>query len=82
MDNKNYLKKLFFVCLIIIINVFFIHIVNNKMSKDDVFISYYIGNDKIDSMPTKDNSEGFVFERGDCDNGPSIFWDENKCALK
>ncbi len=41
----------------------------------DVYFAFYKGNDKLDSMPLKDNSENLVFNYGECDNGASIVWD-------
>ena len=51
------------------------------MKKNNLNLSFYKGNEKIDSMPQKDNSEGLVFSHATCDNGAYIDWDENEWSL-
>ncbi len=47
---------------------------------DNLDIAFYKGNEKINDMPTKDNSEGLVFIDGECDNGASIEWNKDEWA--
>ncbi len=47
---------------------------------DNLDIAFYKGNEKINDMPTKDNSEGLVFIDGECDNGASIEWNKEEWA--
>ncbi len=47
---------------------------------DNLDIAFYKGNEKVDTMPTKGNSEGLVFIDGECDNGASIEWNSEEWA--
>ena len=47
---------------------------------DNLDIAFYKGNEKVNDMPTKDNSEGLVFIDGECDNGASIEWNKEQWA--
>ncbi len=47
---------------------------------DNLDIAFYKGNEKVDTMPTKGNSEGLVFIDGECDNGASIEWNKDEWA--
>ncbi len=47
---------------------------------DNLDIAFYKGNEKVNDMPTKDNSEGLVFIDGECDNGAIIEWDKEEWA--
>ena len=42
----------------------------------DVYFAFYKGDEQLEEMPTKENSEGLVFIDGECDNGASIVWDK------
>ena len=44
----------------------------------DVYFAFYNGNNKLDSMPLKDNSNNLVFDYGECDNGAYVEWNENE----
>ena len=46
----------------------------------DVYFAFYNGNDKLEEMPQKGNSDNLVFSYGVCDNGASIIWDNNSWA--
>ena len=46
----------------------------------DVYFAFYNGNEKLDSMPEKDNNEDLAFDHGECDNGASIVWDNEAWA--
>ena len=41
----------------------------------DVYFAFYKGKEKVEEMPSKENSEGLVYIDGECDNGASIIWD-------
>ena len=52
-------------------------IMNGKVDyfgNSDVYFAFYKGNDKLDEMPSKDNSNNLVFDYGECDNGADIIW--------
>ena len=53
-------------------------LINNN--DENIDIAFYKGNEKIDTMPTKDNSEGLVYIDGECDNGASIIWNKEEWA--
>ena len=44
----------------------------------DVYFAFYKGNEKLNEMPKKDNSEGLVFIDGECDNGATIEWNNDE----
>ena len=46
----------------------------------DIYFAFYKGNDKLDSMPLKDNEENLVFDYGECDNGAYVEWDNEEWA--
>ena len=46
----------------------------------DVYFAFYNGENQIDEMPTKSNQDNLVYRHGECDNGASIEWDNEKWA--
>ncbi len=46
----------------------------------DIYFAFYKGNEKLDEMPAKENSDGLVFIDGECDNDATIEWDSEKWA--
>ncbi len=53
-------------------------IINGKVDyfgNSDVYFAFYKGDEKLDSMPVKNNSDNLVFDHGECDNGARIIWD-------
>ena len=46
----------------------------NNNTYDNIYFAFYNDNEKIDTMPLKDNSDGLIFSHGECDNGASIIW--------
>ncbi len=46
----------------------------------DVYFAFYKGNELLEEMPSKENSEGLVFIDGECDNGASIEWNKDEWA--
>ena len=42
----------------------------------DIYFAFYKDKEKLDVMPTKDNSDGLIFSHGECDNGATVVWDE------
>ena len=46
----------------------------------DIYFAFYKGNEKLDEMPSKENSDGLVFIDGECDNDATIEWDSEKWA--
>ncbi len=56
-------------------------IMNGKVDyfgNSDVYFAFYKGNEPLEEMPSKDNSEGLVFIDGECDNGATIEWDKEQ----
>ncbi len=56
-------------------------IMNGKVDyfgNSDVYFAFYKGNEPLEEMPSKDNSEGLVFIDGECDNGASILWNKEE----
>ena len=53
-------------------------LINNN--DENIDIAFYKGNEKIDEMPSKENSEGLVYIDGECDNGASIIWNKEEWA--
>ncbi len=47
---------------------------------DDTYFAFYNGNEKLSTMPKKDNNDNLAFYRGLCDNGASIEWNEEEWA--
>ncbi len=53
-------------------------IMNGKVDyfgNSDVYFAFYKGDQQLEEMPSKENSEGLVYIDGECDNGASIIWD-------
>ena len=50
---------------------------NNNENLD---IAFYNGNEKLDEMPSKDNSDNLVFDYASCDNDAYVLWDEKEWA--
>ena len=46
----------------------------------DVYFVFYKGDELLEEMPQKDNSENLVFSHGECDNAASIEWNESEWA--
>ncbi len=46
----------------------------------DIYFAFYKGNEKVEEMPSKENSDGLVFIDGECDNDATIEWDSEKWA--
>ena len=46
----------------------------------DIYFVFYQGDELLEEMPQKDNEEGLIFERGECDNGASIEWNIDEWA--
>ena len=46
----------------------------------DIYFAFYKGNEKLDEMPSKENSEGLVYIDGECDNGAEIEWNSEEWA--
>ena len=44
----------------------------------DIYFVFYQGVKQLEEMPQKDNSEGLVFDHGECDNGASIEWNSEE----
>ena len=58
-------------------------IMNGKVDyfgNSDVYFAFYNGNEKLESMPLKDNSDGLLFSHGECDNGATIEWNSSEWA--
>ncbi len=56
-------------------------IMNGKVDyfgNSDVYFAFYKGNEPLEEMPSKENSEGLVFIDGECDNGATIEWDKEE----
>ena len=53
-------------------------LINNN--DENIDIAFYKGNEKINEMPSKENSEGLVYIDGECDNGASIIWNSEEWA--
>ncbi len=52
----------------------------NGKSNENLDIAFYKGNEKVEEMPSKENSEGLVYIDGECDNGASIIWNKEEWA--
>ena len=46
----------------------------------DIYFAFYKGNEQLDEMPLKDNSDNLVFDYGECDNRAEIEWNSNEWA--
>ena len=55
-------------------------IIKNQKEIENLDIAFYKGKEKVEEMPSKDNSEGLVFIDGECDNGASIEWNYEEWA--
>ena len=55
-------------------------IIKDKEEIENLNIAFYKGNEKIEEMPSKENSEGLVFIDGECDNGASVIWNSEEWA--
>ncbi len=55
-------------------------IIKDKEEIENLNIAFYKGNEKVEEMPSKDNSEGLVYIDGECDNGASIEWNKEEWA--
>ena len=44
----------------------------------DVYFAFYNGDVKLDEMPEKDNADNLVFDYGECDNGTSVEWNNDR----
>ncbi len=52
----------------------------NYYGNADLIFAFYKGDEKLDEMPQKGNSENLVFDHGTCDTGATIEWNENEWA--
>ena len=55
-------------------------LINDKENLDNLNIAFYKGNEKVEEMPSKGNSEGLVYIDGECDNGAEIEWNSEEWA--
>ncbi len=84
--NKN--EKIIALSITVIMLISVINILTftkyEKIIKDEEIenlnIAFYKENEKVNDMPTKENSEGLVFIDGECDNGASIEWNKDEWA--
>ena len=74
-------KKIILVSIILLISISLIVYKNiNKFNNNDIYFGYYNGNEKLDEMPSKDNSDNLVFDYASCDNDAYVLWDEKEWA--
>ena len=51
----------------------------NYEGSGDVFFAFYDGdNEQLTEMPKKDNSEGLIYDYGECNNGARVEWDNDR----
>ena len=74
-------KKIILISIILLISISLIAYKNiNKFNNNDIYFGYYNGNEKLDEMPSKDNSVNLVFDYASCDNDAYVLWDEKEWA--
>ena len=82
--NKIILISLGIIVLISLLNILtfskYEKLINDKENFDNLNIAFYKGNEKVEEMPSKGNSEGLVYIDGECDNGASIEWNKEEWA--
>ncbi len=52
----------------------------NYYGDDNVYFAFYNGDQELDEMPQKGNSENLVFDHADCENGATVKWKEERWA--
>ncbi len=52
----------------------------NYYGNDDVYFAFYNGEEKLSTIPKKDNNDNLVFDHSVCDNGASVSWNEDEWA--
>ncbi len=63
--------------IILIFTIFqFINIYKkyNTKKEENIYLSFYNGNIKLNEMPKKGNAENLGFDHAECDNGASVEW--------
>ncbi len=80
MKVKIIFKKIIIISLVIILCLLTIIYKNNNSYNNNVYFAFYKENEKLESMPEKDNLEDLVFSYGNCNNGASIEWDDEAWA--
>ena len=82
--NKIILISLEVIVLISLLNILtfskYEKLINDKENLDNLNIAFYKGKEKVEEMPSKENSEGLVYIDGECDNGASIEWNSEEWA--
>ena len=73
-------RKLLKVSIIVIGIISVINILTFTNEKGNLNIAFYKENEKIGTIPEKNNSEHIVFDHAECDNGASILWNEEEWA--
>ena len=75
-NNKN--KKILLIFFSIVILAFYFGVIKKNYDNNSINIAFYSGKEKIDIMPSKDNSENLFFSRGECDNGAYVEWNNEE----
>ncbi len=78
--NKNGLiRKIIFIFLgLILLPILTLKL--DYFNNDNVYFAFYNGNEKLNSMPLKDNEDNIVFSYAKCDNGASVMWNDEEWA--
>ncbi len=66
--------------LIILLLVTHKNFANNNQNLNNIYFGYYNGNEKLEEMPQKDNTENLVFDYAICDNEAYVEWNEEEWA--
>ena len=74
--GKIRIKVLVSVCIILlvasIVKITDVVAEYDDVTTDNVYIGYFVGDRKLETMPEKNDSEGLIFNYGECNNGVTV----------